>query len=194
MSTQGPLSPATIITDDSNGGDINWTNPGNAVSSNNSYALVTMTFTHFSYWLVVKNFGFSIPSGATINGVVVEVECNANADNLVEGYLVKNGTIQSQGTNEMSNMPSHITSSDAYVSAPDEGLPPTLWGIALTSSDVNNSGFGVAFFIQGGISQLTFNVDHVRMTVDYTASSILSSQRVLKQINRRRNWYKNFSS
>ena len=52
-------------------GTITWSNPTNAASSNNSYATAAAGTSHY---LRFSNFGFAIPTGATINGVTVGIE------------------------------------------------------------------------------------------------------------------------
>ena len=95
MSSQGPNSPSSV-TDNSNIGTETWSNPGNAVSSNNSYATVSLTGSvtpgSQSHYLFATQFGFSIPSG-TINGIVVEVEKKSGGSNSkdLSVYLIKNG-------------------------------------------------------------------------------------------------------
>ena len=71
----GATSPGTTA-DDSAVGTIVWTNPNNSKVSDNVYAIVTNANCGIptSHYLKATNFGFSIPAGATINGIVVEIE------------------------------------------------------------------------------------------------------------------------
>ena len=71
----GAISPGTTA-DDSAVGTIVWTNPNNSKVSDNVYAIVTNANCGIptSHYLKATNFGFSIPAGATINGIVVEIE------------------------------------------------------------------------------------------------------------------------
>lgn len=54
-------------------GTVAWNNPANAVSSNGSYATASVDATATNY-LHCTNYGFTIPAGATINGITVNVE------------------------------------------------------------------------------------------------------------------------
>lgn len=152
MASQGPNSPSTAVNDDS-AGNVEWLNPGNVVSSNNSYAdtsnggttgditfgsvkllsgsdvgsdkvsgslSTSDTYASFggaadkwswtptptlinsptfgvriqlddgfatwgtTYFLVATGFGFSIPTDATIDGILVEIE-NRQAGGI--GYI-----------------------------------------------------------------------------------------------------------
>ena len=72
-SDTGALSPGTIA-DDATVGTVAWTNPDNAKVSDNVYATVSLIGIGISHYLKATNFGFSIPTGATINGILVEIE------------------------------------------------------------------------------------------------------------------------
>mgnify|MGYP003557001264 FL=1 len=98
MATEGPTAPGTLVSD-STIGAVAWSNPGNASASDGSWATAVIgAAVTPSEYLKVTNFGFSIPSGATIDGIAVSVERSATqsnrvADNAVR--IVKGGTIGS---------------------------------------------------------------------------------------------------
>ncbi len=73
--TAGPTSPGTGA-DDAAIGTRTWSNPGNITSSNNTYATATSSGggNSTTHYLKATNFGFSIPSGATIDGITVGIE------------------------------------------------------------------------------------------------------------------------
>ena len=54
-------------------GTVTWTNPGRVVGNDNSYATVTLNSSTTSHYLQGTNFGFTIPTAATITGIVVEI-------------------------------------------------------------------------------------------------------------------------
>ena len=70
--TQGPNSPASVA-NDASFGTVAWTLPGNAAVSDNMYAAVT-PLGNPSQYLRASGFGFAIPAGAVIDGIVVDVE------------------------------------------------------------------------------------------------------------------------
>jgi hypothetical protein len=69
--SQGPNSPGTMA-DDASVGTSAWSNPDNAKVSDNAYAKDTSNI--LSHYLKASNFSFSIPSGATVVGIKVEIE------------------------------------------------------------------------------------------------------------------------
>lgn len=175
MASSGPNSPGTVVNSASGFGD-DWANPSNATTSNNSYAEFTDTGSGpGSDHLKATNFGFAIDSGATINGIVVEVERKANSASGAGGgarimdeeiKLVKAGTIQTTNKSAGATWPL----ADTYASF---GGAADLWSGTWTPSDINNSGFGAAIKAVGnrGDETETGYVDHIRITVYYTVAS-----------------------
>ena len=175
MSTAGPNSPGTVVNDTA-AGTVAWSNPSNATSSNNSYAETgTLFAASTTNYLKATNFGFSIPSGATINGITVDVEMMikfAGADIRDQAVrIVKGGTI---GSTDKSRAGVDWPASDAYITY---GSSSDLWGESWTDSDINSSTFG--FAIRGiyiGAKTAVGQIDHIRITVTYTAGGNTYSQ------------------
>lgn len=71
-----PASPRTAgtLADDSAVGTITWTTPENADDSDDTYATAAVGTSHY---LKATNYGFNIPTSATITGVRVSVERSA---------------------------------------------------------------------------------------------------------------------
>ena len=187
MSSSGPNSPGTLDASSSaaGGGSSLWSNASNAGASDNSYATCSQSSASIgSFDLKATNFGFSIPGGSTINGIVVEVErkssvdsgSNFTRDKLVK--LIKGGSVS--GTDKADTSTHHPTA-DAYATY---GGVADLWGLTLTDSDVNASNFGVCWVSQNGPSVppksgRMVSVDHIRITVYYTAGGGGSSVKTL---------------
>ena len=70
--TAGPNNPSTGA-NNSSIGSRSWSSTNNVVSSNDSYATVSLSRNQTSNYLMATGFGFSIPTGATINGITVTV-------------------------------------------------------------------------------------------------------------------------
>lgn len=151
-----------------------WNNPGNAVSSNNAYATGSVNDNQTTNYLRCVDYGFSIPAGATIDGITVSVErrsSNTNAIRDAAMRLVKAGTIQSTDRSTGTFYPT----ADAYE---NHGGSNDLWGTTWTPADINNANFGAAF---ASIKPVTFggnrtvSVDHIQITVDYTPSAVINT-------------------
>lgn len=142
---------------------VGWSNVSNAGASDNAYATASLSPTTQSHYLKATNFGFSIPAGAAISGIVVEVERKESGagvaqDNRVR--IVKGGTI---GTTDKASA-SEWPTSDAYATY---GSDIDLWGETWTVDDINASNFGVAVSALGLTNSGTASIDHIRITVYY---------------------------
>ncbi|TSC61926.1 MAG: hypothetical protein G01um1014106_684, partial [Parcubacteria group bacterium Gr01-1014_106] len=164
-----------------------WSNPSNAASSNDARA--TASGAGGSQYLKATNFSFSIPSGATITGIVVQVERVRSVDitNMEDNSirLVQDGTIAGNNKATSTVWPFDPESTAAYGSSSD------LWGLSWTASQINSADFGVVISVKrtdGCESPCTeggAGIDHVTITVSYTpavsggGSEILSSSDAL---------------
>ena len=150
------------------GSNNDWDSEGDAATSNNDYAEVSLDDNWQSEYLRGTGFGFSIPAGSTIYGIIVGVERKATESGKIDDYrvrAVKNSVIGSD-TNHDTDF-SDWGSSDATVSY---GTNTDLWGDSWSVSDVNDPDFGVAFSAEKGTSSggaLTAKVDKLNMTVCY---------------------------
>lgn len=158
------------MADDSAFGAITWSTPNNAKVSDNTYTIVAASFTGDTHYLKATNFGFAIPSGATINGVSVSFERkkivgnpNTVTDSVIK--LVKGGTVS--GTNKSAGATWNNTEGTVTF-----GGAADLWGLTLTDTDVNASTFGVVLSatMSVAISKNPCNayVDFISITIDYT--------------------------
>jgi len=162
----------TTGADDSSVGTLAWTNPANIVASDNVYATAAVAkgSTATTHYLKATNFGFSIPSGATINGIVVEIEQKASSNATgkrardSEVKLVKGGAVS--GDNKALTS-TYYTTSDVWKTY---GGSTDLWGLTLSASDINSSSFGAALscYVEATSASVTVSVDAIRITVYYT--------------------------
>jgi hypothetical protein len=164
MASQGPLSPGTLADSIALGGIAVWSNPGNAAASDDVYATANPSLDEVTHTLKATNFGFSIPSGATIDGIVAEVERKASINLVTFDAAVRivkaDGSIS---TTERADSINAWPTSDAYASY---GSPSDKWGEVWTDVDINDVDFGAAIQAQGGA--VIDSIDHIRITVYYT--------------------------
>lgn len=169
MASEGPNSPDTVV---DGGGSFVWSDPGNAVSSNNSYAVQsTQYYPYESNALQATDFDFAIPAGSTIDGIVVEIERKADIDSeygfIVDlvVYAMKGGDIQF--AENKADGANHWPLSDTVKSY---GGAADLWSNTWTVADINGSGFGaaIAIYSSGEYGDASAYVDHIRITVYYT--------------------------
>jgi len=164
MSSAGPNNGSSFV-DDASVGTVAWSNPANAQYSDNVYASVTLNSGIISHYLKATGFGFSIPSNATINGILVEVERKAAAGTIGDYSvkLVKGGAISGNNKADTTN---NWPTTDTYKSY---GGSTDLWGLSWTAADINASNFGMAIACRGYAANSISYIDHIRITVYYTA-------------------------
>jgi hypothetical protein len=173
MASQGPNSPNTCA-DDATVGTVAWSNPNNAKVSDNIYSLNYVTYggVKISHYLKATNFNFSIPRGATINGILVEIE----RKQYDEGAIIQDSDvkiIKSDNTIGIENKADIGISwpfTDTYKSY---GSSSDLWGENWLYSDINSSNFGVVLSVTGEQDRESpAQVDHIRITIYYTEAII----------------------
>ena len=166
--TSGPLSPGTVVGNEPFCGNA-WSNATNATVSDNAYTTIVLGRDTCSDYLKATNFGFSIPIGSTINGIVVGVEEKSSVSSSIQTssvMMVKNGTITGEEKTGI-----EWPTSEAYES---KGNSTDLWTLTWTVSDINASNFGfvIAVYATG---DATASVDHMRITVYYTEAASTSA-------------------
>lgn len=169
MASQGPNNPGTAATVD--GANTAWTNVNNIKVLDGSLSEVDITSTHPSQYLQGTNYGFSIPVGATINGIVVNVARDAEGidstmtDKTVE--LLKGGVLT--GSNKADTVNTWIATPVTIT----YGGVGDLWGTTWSVAEINAIDFGLAFQIQSNDTTDFGNVgvDNINITVYYTPAA-----------------------
>lgn len=159
-----------------NSSNINWTNPSNAGSSNDSYATALLTKgvanvdTSFRLMATGQVGADIIPSNATINGITVSLERSASGQAGTfdtEVKLIKNGALAGNDKADTTTRWLLADSTATYGSTTD------LWGLTLTPANVQASNFGVSVATKAtsgtnGWTTTAF-IDSITMTITYTA-------------------------
>jgi hypothetical protein len=118
--------------------------------------------------LEVQGYGFTIPGGATIVGVEVTVWRSKISVGTVSDLLLNlYGTF---GTSSDKSLPAVAWPSSNNPQT--YGSPSDLWGVALTPTMVNDSGFGVALAAQNTVNTGQAIVDWMGVTVYYSIAGI----------------------
>jgi len=147
--------------------DVDWTNPTRIVSSNDSYATASIN-NNDTYYLLATNFGLTVPTDATITGVVVKIEAKAGTAARIKDAsvkLIKGGSI----SGDDKALATLYTTSDAIYF---HGNPNDMWGLVLTPADVNASTFGVAYSaIETTTNATTVSIDVITVTIYYSLTS-----------------------
>jgi hypothetical protein len=164
----GPNNPNSFSNAFLPGSSQHWTDITNAQSLDENYAtfgnLSGAAGDHTDY-LMVKDFGFLIPAGTTIDGIKVEVNC-ADPNSRTSDYsvrIVKTGFIT--GAEKAAGTP--YPAADDYISY---GGPTDLWGQTWDYKFIDDNQFGVVIAAQRNTSDdktTDGRVDNIRITVYY---------------------------
>ena len=169
MADTGWVSPGTVVNDDAIG-DWMWCSVNNA-KENDDIPVDGYDYGsgEDSNYLKATNFGLEVPSGATINGILVEIrhegysDYSNNTENIVS--IVKHdGSIGSTNQSTNAVLPVDYT----YISY---GSSSDLWGETWSATDINDEDFGVVFSVSFSNSYNGAFVDHIQIKVYYTEST-----------------------
>jgi hypothetical protein len=166
--TAGPNNAGTGSNVDGPG-TISWSNPGNITTAGTPYATAALSTSATSEYLQGTNYGFSIPTNATIDGIQVTIRrqsssCGGgNSINDITVRLIKGGTITGDNKATTTDWPTSLGTA-TYGGAAD------LWATTWTPADINASNFGVALSAvnQSSYSSRTATVDYMQISVTYT--------------------------
>ncbi len=173
MASQGPLYPGTAasLAEASTSENANaWTTPSNIGADDATESTITAATydsPDISELLVASNFGFTIPAGATINGITVEIDhtnvAGAASDNRVQ--LAKGTTFASLVGNNKADLATDWPTASTVITY---GAANDLWGATWSDTDINASSFAVMLSVQADAANTDIGVDYVRVTVNYT--------------------------
>lgn len=155
-------------------GSVAWTNVANAGIADASNATATLTATNTQTDILkCTNFGFNIPTDATILGIEVYMLRSTDVAGTVLDYkvqLYKNGTLN--GDNKATGTDWASSSTPATYGADND-----LWSTGITASEINQSNFGVGIQAQVGVDTVpcAAQVDAVGITVYYEIDGLYGS-------------------
>ena len=153
-----------------NGSGSVWNSPSLATADDNSPAWSGLPKNLYSYYLRLTNFGFSIPSGSTIDGIWVRIKRYAShVDSIDDGIVQLRDTGGPTGDNKAriaTGFPHWPTSYETvyYGGSTDD------WNVSGLDTDlVNDSSFGIDVVADSDIaSSRTAYIDVVEIRVYYT--------------------------
>ena len=188
MATAGANLPTTTSSGAAHGSANTWTNPNNAQAIDGVFATASSGMNPTND-LACTGFGFSIPSGATINGIQATASGKVSTgtgffsslSSLIKGGVTQ-GTFGSNGGNNFGTTQGTCTL----------GGVSSLWGTTWTDTNINASNFGVnASFGKTGKGTKTISIDYIQLTITYTAASggVFTQTRIVRQAVNRASTY-----
>ena len=171
MADTGVKYPATVSTVLEAGDDNDWTTPAEVASDNGVYGNITAASfdaNDLSYLLKATNPSMGVPAGATINGILVEIERHYAAGTVADYdvCLTKDGSAR---VGDDKSTGAAFPAADAITSF---GGATDLWGTTWTADEVNATTFGVLYKMQATGANADGFVDFIRITVYYTGGAV----------------------
>jgi hypothetical protein len=160
---QGPLSPA-FVRDDDIFGQTAWSYPQAAVTKDGfeHAAFADFSAEAYTHYLVASDFGFAIPTGVEVLGIVVEVRAAASVEAFDASVrLLRDGTLGVADRAFFEPLPLVL---DDYIA---RGDIYDRWDEAWTPAQINDPDFGAAFAVYTWAAGERVSVDHIRLSVVY---------------------------
>jgi hypothetical protein len=182
---QGPLFPGTTenqpLSSCTTCSGATWTSTSNISASDNQYSKAQFKSflycfqgnCYFSRYLTSYNYGFTIPTSATILGIKASVEGYCADDSAVSDSTIKIMKSQIPQGSNMAQQGYWLSSDNTHV----YGGSSQLWGCTWLPSDINASSFGLYIKL---INLASFNtsvkVDAVSITITYSTPTGIFTQ------------------
>lgn len=182
----GPNSAATSANVSFSGSDYAFHNPVNVLTNDNtvaSAASLASLFNKTTDYLQVKDFGFNIPTAASICGIEAQIVKSADdIDILIIGAWVKDYNVRIIKNNALAGTnKANATEWPSSGTAFTYGGVNDLWGTTWSPAEVNSNNFGLSISaeIKTGIGLLpVVKVDYIGLTVHYLDPTLLPAQAV----------------
>lgn len=147
------------------GGDAVWNNLSNAIGSNSGTAADSYLDADFySDTLNIYNYGFSIPTGSTINSITLKIRKNRGTEGgrPVDSSITLTSTGYTSSNKAFATKWISISAETTYTwTAPGDTLP--------TVANINDSTFGVKIIAVESLGDaVTANVFYASIDIDYT--------------------------
>lgn len=130
-----------------------WVNPNGILADDGVFASSAV---NTGVDLFVTGFGFNLPGTASITGIQVSLKGYSNVSSFITMRLMKNGVPVGSPRGVF------LPASNGTV---ELGSLSDMWGNMLTSADINNENFGIAFVATSTFALGTVFLDYVTVTV-----------------------------
>lgn len=160
MASQGPYACGTATNMQ------RFTNIDNIKVSDNTYTSSTFIPSALAATLAASNFGFSIPTGSTINGIEVSIEKRSGGFTTKDSWLYLVKADSSLSTDNKADTSTFWTYSKMTITY---GGPTDTWGSTYTAEEINDSGFYVYFRCNVDTEyENNLGIDFISLKVYYT--------------------------
>ncbi len=159
----------TLCTNVATIGTAAWAGLANAMANDGVYSTATVARNVTTNYLQCTGYGFALPAGATVLGVVVNVKRHTSRSTVRDAAMrmIKGGVI---GATDRSTATNYNTTDVTEA----HGTSSDLWGSTWTAADINATNFGAAFAAMNINTNrnIGVSVDHMPISVFYSTPAI----------------------
>lgn len=150
---------------------LHWTNPGNVTAEDGTLATLTGDGASSADTLDSFGFGFSIPAGATITGILVEAKLKSS-DATWKTFVNLFVDASTHTTAATSKTNGATTTTLAWTSF---GSSSDTWGRTWTPTEINGANFGPIIGFSATLGNtVVASIDAIRVTVYYTSPTTVT--------------------
>ena len=159
--------PAGTGSDNASIGTVTWTAPNNIIGDDNGLkATASGGASTVSHYLRASNFGISLPSGSTINGLEVRFQAHRTVSTFLSSISIFNDSGATAGTAKTPSVDLTAVSDTVH----QYGGSGDLWGLTPTEAQVEDSDWGYGFSITG-TPNLTGTSDFAEIKIYFTPAT-----------------------
>ncbi len=156
-------------------GTVAWTTPNEIATPGGATATLTVPANGTTNYLKASNYGFNIPSNATITGITVVINRDNAASTLTTDNTVR--LLDASGAMTGTNFAgaTGLAWNQGTLATATYGGAANLWGATWTPAIINNSNFGVQISATSTSgTPRVLNVDFMRITISFTIPPVSS--------------------
>lgn len=162
--------------------DADWDNPDNIKADDGNTASIYFYSYIYSYRLKATNFGFSLPAGATIDGIKVEIERESSQADSIKDIRVQ--LLDADGNLVGDNNADTETEWPTSMTVKSYGGAVDTWNATPTKEMVEDADFGVVLSIYNYFFMATIpRVDFIRITIYYAPTPPLQGSEQTFTVN-----------
>ena len=155
MPSQGPRSPSSAS-------GTGWVNPTNVFALDGVFATQSTIASSVYSTLNITNYGFSLPTNATIVGIIAIIYAKVSGGNVTDNGVTLLGNGATADRSNGLNIPTSVTA-ETYGNSSDS------WGVSWSVAQINSSAFGVAYnAVNNGPGTQILSIDYSSIQVFYT--------------------------
>jgi len=179
--------PQTVAQYEDEGGDTEWANINDVKAQDGVFAFNELSGGSKSYILQATNYGFTIPTTATIDGIEVimlrkdALDMDAILD--ISARLLRNNNPVGDNYRNLDYWGSDPPPSPPFIPGRNTiqyGSSSDKWGTTWTPAQINDASFGFEIYVNSETESGKAEIDYIKIKVYYTEAAGVSTSCVMQ--------------